>query len=64
VVPERDPAALASALADLAADPARAAALGRLAREEAVARHSWDAKAAELLAFLAPLARGAASHPA
>jgi glycosyltransferase involved in cell wall biosynthesis len=55
VVPERDPAALASAMADLAADHERAAAMGKRGREEAVARHSWDVKAAELLAFLAPL---------
>lgn len=55
VVPERDPAALAHALAELAADPGRAASLGSLAREEALARHSWDTKATELLAFLAPL---------
>lgn len=55
VVPERDPAALASAMADLAADLDRAAAMGARGRQEAVARHSWDVKAAELLAFLGPL---------
>jgi glycosyltransferase involved in cell wall biosynthesis len=66
VVPERDPAALASAMADLAVDLDRAAAMGKRGREEAVARHSWDVKADELLAFLAPLLparRGVGSRP-
>ena len=49
IVPERDPAALAQAVAELAADSARVAALGRAAREEALARCSWDARAIELL---------------
>ena len=49
IVPERDPAALAQAVAEIAADPARILALGRAARDEALARFSWDARAIELL---------------
>jgi glycosyltransferase involved in cell wall biosynthesis len=48
IVPERNPAALALAMAKIAADPARISALGRTAREEALARCSWDARAIEL----------------
>ena len=55
VVPERDPAALASAVADLANDLEGAAEMGARGREEALARHSWDVKAGELLAFIVPL---------
>lgn len=51
IVPERDPAALAQAVAELAADSARVAALGRAAREEALVRCSWDARALELLSM-------------
>ena len=35
-------------MAKIAADPARISALGRTAREEALARCSWDARAIEL----------------
>jgi glycosyltransferase involved in cell wall biosynthesis len=49
IVPERDPAALAQAIAEIAADPARISALGCAAREVALARCSWDARAIELL---------------
>ena len=51
IVPERDPAALAQAVAEIAADPARISAIGRAAREEALARCSWDARAIELLSM-------------
>jgi glycosyltransferase involved in cell wall biosynthesis len=40
---------LAQAVAEIAADPARILALGRAARDEALARFSWDARAIELL---------------
>lgn len=43
LVPPSDPAALAAAVDDLVADPARAAALGAAARERMVRGHSWDA---------------------
>lgn len=41
VVPERDPAALATAIDALVADPARRAALGRRARALVEARYTW-----------------------
>jgi glycosyltransferase involved in cell wall biosynthesis len=52
IVPERDPAALAHAVAELAADSARVAALGCAAREEALMRCFRDARALELLSML------------
>src|SRR5262245_24126677 len=45
LVPERDPAALAAALARLARDPETRARLGAAARARAVARLGWDAAA-------------------
>jgi glycosyltransferase involved in cell wall biosynthesis len=45
LVPERDPAALAAALAALLADPDRRRALGRSGRRRAVAELTWDAVA-------------------
>jgi L-malate glycosyltransferase len=43
LVPAEDPAALAAALAGLIGDPARRRALGRSARERAVALYDWQA---------------------
>jgi len=45
LVPEREPAALAAALAALLADPERRRALGRAGRRRAVAELTWDAVA-------------------
>lgn len=45
LVPERDPAALAAALAALLADPDRLRALGRAGRRRAVAELTWDSVA-------------------
>ncbi|NBB82812.1 MAG: glycosyltransferase [Alphaproteobacteria bacterium] len=42
IVPERNPAALAAALDELAADPAAAREMGRLGRERALAACSWQ----------------------
>jgi glycosyltransferase involved in cell wall biosynthesis len=50
LVPPGDPGALAAALADLRADPARRAALGRAARRTAVRGHSWQAAVDRILA--------------
>ena len=48
LVPPDDPAALAVALDTLLHDPELRATLGRAAREEAVAKHSWDRVSADL----------------
>ncbi len=45
-VPAEDPDALARAMADLATDPARAAAMGGRGREIIARAHSWDIRAA------------------
>ena len=44
-VPAEDPVALARAVAELAADPDRAAAMGVRGRDAIVAAHSWDIRA-------------------
>lgn len=49
LVPPDDPAALAAAVAALIHDGPRRASLGNAARAEAVAKHSWDRVAADLL---------------
>jgi len=46
LVPERDPAALARAIADLLADPARRAVIGGAARDAVARRFGWAAAAA------------------
>ena len=56
LVPPDDPAALAAALNSLLADPGRAAAMGRLGRERAIAHFSWPAIAAQTAALYAELA--------
>lgn len=49
-VPPEDPSALAAALAQLAADPARRAAMGAAARDHVLKHHSWNGIARDLLA--------------
>jgi len=58
LVPPDDPAALAAALRDLLADPARRGALARRGREFVVARHGWDKIADVLAATLRDVCRG------
>jgi glycosyltransferase involved in cell wall biosynthesis len=53
IVPARDPRALHAALAALAADPARAAALGARGREAVDARWTWDAVAGRIVGAVA-----------
>jgi len=57
LVPPDDPAALAVALNTLVGDAERAAAMGRLGRERAVAEFGWKAVAAQTAALYAELAR-------
>jgi glycosyltransferase involved in cell wall biosynthesis len=59
VAPDR-PDLLADALADLAADPARAAVMGRAGRAHVRAHHGWDRVLDRILDGLAPAIRGAA----
>ena len=47
-VDPQDPAALADAVARLAADPSAAAAMGERGAAEALAHHSWAARAAAI----------------
>lgn len=61
LVPPRDPAALASAVRTLLADPARRAAYGRAARRAAEERYAWSrvaARTAEVYAALLPAGAG------
>jgi glycosyltransferase involved in cell wall biosynthesis len=55
---EGDAAALAAALAELTADPARAAALGRSARDRVVEEFSWRVHCAALDRILRELVPG------
>jgi glycosyltransferase involved in cell wall biosynthesis len=57
LVPVRDPEALANAIAALATDPERRRAMGRAAREKAVAQYSVDAVIAETLEIYRELLR-------
>ncbi|GEK20892.1 glycosyl transferase [Cellulomonas xylanilytica] len=59
LVPPRDPAALASALRALLADPDRRAAFGAAARRRAVARYGWDRVAAQTELVYRTMARHA-----
>lgn len=56
LVPPRDPQALAAAIDDLLADPARRERLGRAARERVVERFRWDRAARELAGVYAEAA--------
>jgi starch synthase len=55
LVPADDPAALAAALNELIANPARAAEFGARGRDRAVAEFSWDAIAAQTAQLYASL---------
>jgi glycosyltransferase involved in cell wall biosynthesis len=55
LVPPEDPAALASAMNELVADPAARERLARSAREAADGPYSWDAVAAQTLALYGEL---------
>jgi glycosyltransferase involved in cell wall biosynthesis len=61
VVPPRSPADLRDAIAQVLADPGRAAAMGRAARERVVARHSLRDQAATMREIYAEVAGAAAS---
>jgi glycosyltransferase involved in cell wall biosynthesis len=60
IVPPDRPDLLGAALADLAAAPERAAALGAAGRAHVVAHHSWDRVLDRILEGLVPPMRGAA----
>jgi glycosyltransferase involved in cell wall biosynthesis len=53
LVPPGDATALAEAVAALAADPGERARLGRAGRALALSRHTWDHRAASVLALAA-----------
>jgi D-inositol-3-phosphate glycosyltransferase len=58
LVPPRDPAALAGALSALIAVPSAREAMGRAARQIALARYGWDAVAEEVEAAYGSLVAG------
>lgn len=58
-VPAEEPEALAQAVADLAADPEKATAMGRRGREAIVAAHSWNARAEQTGALIEKVSRNA-----
>ena len=59
LVPPRDPRALADAIADVLADPARAAAMGRAARQRVAQLFQWDQAAAGLAGIFEETVRAA-----
>jgi glycosyltransferase involved in cell wall biosynthesis len=60
LLPPGEPEAWADAARVLLRDPAKAAAMGARARAAFLAEHTWDARAARILAHL-PSPRGAAA---
>jgi glycosyltransferase involved in cell wall biosynthesis len=60
LLPPGEPEAWAAAARALLRDPGRAAALGARARAAFLAEHTWDARAARILARLPPRAEAAA----
>ncbi|HEY7143014.1 MAG TPA: glycogen synthase [Streptosporangiaceae bacterium] len=67
LVPPGDPGELAEAVNALIRDPARAAAMGRLGRDRAIAEFGWSAVAAQTAALYGELAKpgpGPAPDPA
>ena len=63
VVPPGDPLALAKAIADLFADPARAGDLGRRARQRCIAHYSFAAARATLFPLIEDVVGGRSSYP-
>jgi D-inositol-3-phosphate glycosyltransferase len=63
-VPPRDPEALGTALAELIADPARRAELGRAGRRRAQRRYGWSGIAAATQAVYQQVVERRRSHPA
>jgi glycosyltransferase involved in cell wall biosynthesis len=61
LVPPGDPAALAAAVSELAADEAKRARLGAAGRELVAARHTWDRRARRILELVEPARVGAVS---
>jgi glycosyltransferase involved in cell wall biosynthesis len=64
LVPPRDPAALASALRALLADPARRAAMGQAGLDRARQWYSWPRIAIQTEAVYERMAAGSAARPA
>lgn len=52
VIPASDPRALAGAVAELSADPARTERMGRAGREAVVSNHCWEARASDVAQIL------------
>ena len=63
LVPPRDPRALAAAIAELLADPARLAAMGRAARARVKTSFRWDDAAAQLVDVFEEVRRAAHRRP-
>jgi glycosyltransferase involved in cell wall biosynthesis len=59
LVPPRNPQALAAAVGELLADPARAARMGRAARERVQRLFRWERAAAELVEVFEDVRRAA-----
>jgi len=59
VLPPGDPGALARAVAQLAADPGEAQAMGRRGHELVAREHSWDRRGQDTLDVLEGIAKGA-----
>ena len=63
LVPPRDPRALAAAIEELLADPARLAAMGRAARARVQTSFRWDDAAAQLVELFEEVRRAAHRRP-
>src|SRR5262245_31855902 len=63
LVPPRDPAAMAAAIADVLADPARAARMGRAARQRVEKSFRWSDAAASLITVFEETRRAAHRRP-
>jgi len=63
LVPPRDPRAMAAAIAELLADPARAAAIGRAARARVERSFRWSDAAAQLIEVFEETRRAAHRRP-
>jgi glycosyltransferase involved in cell wall biosynthesis len=63
LVPPRDPRALAAAIVELLADPARLAAMGRAARARVKTSFRWNDAAAQLVDVFEEVRRAAHRRP-